>query len=1204
MKIFSSAGFWISVAGLILAVALFFLLPLLGVTTVGIRLLLALLPLLLGLLLWLLLRLLRLKRAIRAKDSTGFEGQAFASQLTMPWAEALQRQTREALEILRTSAKSKAGVGRNPLDIYRFYLVLGSESAGKSTLLEHSGIHFPRRFPGAAELARQTQTFTQWWFSGQGIFLETPARYVTGSEGDDELRVWLEQMRREGKRLAMDAVVLAISLEELLAGDAAALAARHRERIAVILSTLKLDLPVYVVFTHADLLPGFGDFFENLRDPDSQQVFGATLALKGSLASARDRFEREYRRVWDTLAARVPYRLSQLNDPGQKQRVFSFPNEFGAAQERLAAFCEHLFKDTMARERALFRGFFFTSVRQPETDESGAWVESGDPALHPLDVRAKLRSPSGPMRPEPQKARALFTQLLFNGVLKSDRSLAQIPGYRLGSLSRKALLTAGGLSLLGLLIIAYGVTGYLKGTARLRRLATAAETASQIRFANPSSFEREFANLSELEAQIDSLASGQNSSWLIPPGFGHAADAADQAGRLHAVLLDRLALRDVVRDLAASLEIAAKYFNPADHGTLHDNLRLYLLLTTQGQPHLEDVRPEDLTAALQAPVAQEITRKMGAENLPPNFEAELQPHLRLWAQNFMIGRQPALAETDPNLTRDVRAALLGNPSIDGLYNSIVAAEDPSLNLTLETMGVPADGILKSSAQVRGFYTKAGFDQGALQALADGAEQPYRRDWVLGDSVTAKLPPEMQDKQKLAHALVDRYFEAYAEEWTHFLQSLSVRVPPEPGPAAGKLAGFASVNQGLPLVLNRVLTEVNLFAPPSAADSSVMKRVKASKFNKLAQMAMAARDADKKALQDKFNFVQDLMGTGGSGGALQEYFNSVRGLSDVLNRISLSGDGSGENLDAAQQLFQGKVDNPLNIAWNEASKASVRYETQAWLGPLLEEPVRDVAGNLIASAGRYLESLYETKVAPFYVQNLKGRYPIARTATLDVNLEDLKAFFAADNGVFSTFLNTKLGPFLRPADNGFALATWNGLRLPMTPTALATLSRAQTVGQRVAGDTPGAFRVSTLNLTLPEAHNTTRVTLRLGDDQMSVKTGEGQARQTFKWPTETSYKGADITVETPGGAVQTKHADGAFALMKLLDQARALNVRPAGFTAKWRFTVAQRYDVDVSLDGNLPDRENPFSTPDYFHFELPAKLMSESVPAVAAGTTAP
>ena len=1191
------SGLWIALASVLLAIALYFLLPVFGAAKTMPRILFSMLPLAFGSVTWLILRLIRLNQALKARDSGSFDPQGFDSQLATPWLEPLRKETRTALDILRNSAKGKTGAGSNALEMYRFYLVMGAEGAGKSALLENSGIHFPRRFPAPADRARQTHVFSDWWMSGQGIFLEAPARYLS-EEGNEELKEWMRMLQKDGKRPALDALLLTVNLSELLSGDSSADAGadRIRERVAAILIELRLELPVYLIFTHADILPGYDEFFENLKEPDSHQVMGATFALKGSSSPLRARFEREYRKLWETLSARVPYRLAQITDTQKKQKVFAFPNEFGAAQERLATFIEHLFKDTMAREKAMLRGFFFTSISQPALENIAQAAFTGDSAFHPLDVRAKIKSPTardadtkGTSAPT---ARALFTELLFGGVLKSDRSLARIPGYRLGSLSRQALATALGLGLIGLITIIWGITGYAISTSRLERLAEAAENASRIRWNNPSSFDREFTVLSSVSGQLDSLNTGTSDSWLMPPGFGHTGAATEAAGLLHSVILERLCLRDAERSLAATLEMAAKYYNPSEHGALRDNLRLYLILTSEGKPHLADVDPSELSAALLGPAAAEVGHKMGAENLPMNFEAALEPHLKLWAAQFLSGMRPALDRTNAALVQNVRNTIVGNPSIEGLYESIAATGDPAFDLPLSAMGVPGDGILKSPGKVRSFYTRAGFEGGALDKLAEGAEQPHRKDWVVGEQASVSLPPEMQDRQKLHRALVDRYFQEYEAEWLRLLRSLAVQVPAEPSLAAGKLAGFASSNQGLPVVLNRLLAEVNLLAPPSAAEGEAMKKVRESKFNKVAQMAMTARDADKKALREKFRFVEELVGTGGTGGVLQDYLNSVRGLSEVLNRIALSGDGSSENLEAAQQLFQGKTDNPLNIAWMEASKTRTRYESQAWLGPLLESPVRDVAANLAQAAAQHLDNLYQSKVFPFYSQNLKGRYPLARNATLDVNMEDFKAFFALETGVFTSFVNGKLGPFVKRSDDGFTLTSWNGIRLPMTPAAVSALSRAQNVGRKVSGDIPGAFKIYNLNLTLPEIRNTTRITLRMGDDKISVAQGEGQARQSLRWPSETSYKGAELAVETPGGA-QNRRTEGAFGLMKLLDGARALNLRPAGFSAKWRFTVAGKYDVDAALDANIPDRENPFSTPDFYRFELPPKIMSGS-----------
>src|SRR6185436_8357654 len=140
--------------------------------------------------------------------------------------------------------------------------------------------------------------------------------------------------------------------------------------------------------------------------------------------------------------------------------------------------------------------------------------------------------------------------------------------------------------------------------------------------------------------------------------------------------------------------------------------------------------------------------------------------------------------------------------------------------------------------------------------------------------------------QLYRALVDKYYVEYAAAWTAFLQSLSVRLPQDPGQAAGKLSGYASTTQGLQAVLGRLLVEVNLLAPPSAGEKAAEGAVKKKlgKLGGLVDMAGAARDADKKKLKEKFRFVEELNGLQPGAGILQDYFSATKGLSEVLNKL--------------------------------------------------------------------------------------------------------------------------------------------------------------------------------------------------------------------------------------------------------------------------------------------------------------------------------
>lgn len=1194
-KIFKSATFWIIFSGLLISGLLFLLLQLLHVGTLGSRFLWTSIPLAVTALAVLILSIIRLKKALKGQEQS--QANPFEMDMAVrPWIEPLKAETKNALDILKQSGKGKVKMGQDPLDIFRFYLVFGNPGSGKTSLLEHSGIHFPRRFPSAADLAKQTQHFSQWWFSSQGIFLEAPTRYATGEDGDDEFQYWLTQLEKEGKRTALDGILLVVSLRELLDGGngVTELATRYREKIALAMGTLRLELPVYLVFTHTDLLPGFREFFENMQEPESHQVFGATFALRGNLAPARQRFEREFKKIWESLQSRTAQRLSQLTDSGRKKQIFLFPNEFGAAQERLAGFVEHLFKDTMRRERALFRGFFLTSVLPAETSDfaraSDPFQDAGGEAAHFLDHKAKLRGPSA-SAPKPETAgrpRSLFTFLLFGGVLKNDKSLAQIPGYRLGSMSRKSLIASAVMATAGLAITVYGLIGFLGSRSYLNGVSKTVVEAGRLRWKSGADFRAEYEVLTALLAQIKDIQAGGGGH--LPPGFMHSSEALELASTAHSIAVARMVGFDALRNLAATLEVSSKFYNPSEHQALRDNLKLYLMLTAEGQKHLKDTKAPEFATELAPLWATEATHKFGVENLPSNLETSLEDHAGYFAERFLEKDIAPLDRGNPALVQAVRQSLMGTPSIEGLFASIVGGEDATRDLTLAEMGVPTDGALKSNAKVRGFYTRAAFDDDAMDRLAQGAEEPHQRDWVLGEGQVATLPPEMQDQKQLYRALVDKYYQEYAEEWMRFLQSLSIRLPQDPGQASGKLSGFASATQGLPAVLARLLIETNLLAPAPAGTGAVKKKL--GKAGKLLSMAMEARDAEKKKLKERFKFIEELNGTASGAGLLQDYFTAARGLSEVLSKLSLAGDNGADVMDAAQALFAGKSESPLNTCWNEAGKIRNRYEVQTWLPPLLETPVRDVAGYLTAVAGSQLEAAYKSKVFSFYSQNLRGRYPLVKSGTSEVNLEDFKAFFAADKGAFSMFLNGKLAPFVKVDEESITPKHWNGIRIRFNPAALDGLTKAYQVSKRMYSD--AGMRIYNINVTLAESRNTAKVTFRMGEDKIAVKPGEPPARFTFKWPNENSYKGAEIMVDNVNGGSQGRRVDGAWGFMKLLDGARAFAPRPGGLTAKWRFNVAQKYDVDVAIEGNIPDRDNPFTMADYFKFDLPPNLILEDV----------
>ncbi|HLP43446.1 MAG TPA: hypothetical protein VK465_18225, partial [Fibrobacteria bacterium] len=130
-RVFRSAAFWIGLAAILLGIGLFFLLPVMGVGALAARWLWSFLPPAVGGLVFLILSIVRLKKALRGQD----QGQANPFEVDSaprPWHEPLRAETKAALDILKASGKGKVRVGQHPLDIFRFYLLLGNTGTGRT----------------------------------------------------------------------------------------------------------------------------------------------------------------------------------------------------------------------------------------------------------------------------------------------------------------------------------------------------------------------------------------------------------------------------------------------------------------------------------------------------------------------------------------------------------------------------------------------------------------------------------------------------------------------------------------------------------------------------------------------------------------------------------------------------------------------------------------------------------------------------------------------------------------------------------------------------------------------------------------------------------------------------------------------------------------------------------------------------------------
>ncbi len=330
--------------------------------------------------------------------------------------QAVNQQLEEAIGTLKNSR-----LGRGALYALPWYMIIGPPGSGKSTALQESGLNFPYVSQGRRGVRGVGGTRNcDWWFTDEGILLDTAGRYTTELDDREEWMGFLGLLKRARKGKPINGAIVAVSVADLLAGseeDALAHAKNIRDRMDELVKQLELVFPVYLMFTKCDLIQGFVEFFEDYTRQDRAQVWGCTLPYAASAGRPyREIFDDECRKLYQGLSSQRLSALAGERPPAKKQNIFLFPVQFSMAVKRLGAFVEALFRPNPFQESAVFRGFYFSSGTQ-----EGMPI---DQVIRSLSSAFGLKETSSAAAPVTEK-KSYFINHLFTKIMFPDQNMAR-----------------------------------------------------------------------------------------------------------------------------------------------------------------------------------------------------------------------------------------------------------------------------------------------------------------------------------------------------------------------------------------------------------------------------------------------------------------------------------------------------------------------------------------------------------------------------------------------------------------------------------------------------------------------------------------------------------------------------------------------------------------------------------------------------------
>lgn len=1206
--------------GLILAL-LWFLGPFLGMESVATRLA------------WILLLLLTavsivLLKLWRSRPRTD------AAPLPEPARPPAPAPVREKmLESLEALKRSHAGKTRGRAALYQlpWLLVMGHRDSGASQAMFKSGLTFSLGRNGLPTPdGLDDPRHCRWGFATEGILLDVPGRYLSDPEDHAEWLEFLRQLKAQRPGGPLEGILVTVALPDLLqpgTGESTARARQLRSRIGEVEHQFGMKVPVYLLFTKLDLLPGFGACFEDLTEEERRHPWGATLSHdQGPGFDPVAAVERQFAQLHQGLAAFASGRLAHHRANLDRPALATFPVAFRQLGQAVRSFTEHLVGDDPYHARPFIRGFYFASALQTGEPDPGriAGFELAPP------TRARIAA--GGSRP-------CFLEHLFRQVIFPDRFLAGNLGARRRDPVRLAWMGAG-LAVLALLATAWSWS--FAGNRRLcaearEELAAAVELdaghrlgdrmrALQVLQLRLEHLHRErkaghpwamgwglyqgpaleralrgryFAGVSELmlapvRAQLEATLArtqgpAQPRRWP-KPAFRPRRVPPQAPERPQPRIIQIASLIPAEQPRTAMPPRARPGGDPsAEH--LYTTLKTYLMLhhpERMEAAHLADQLPRYWRPFLEAGGDRDLMRL--AERTVAFYLTQIgEPDLPV------IGNRPELVA---EARRQLRAKARLLSPVEQFYSGLKSRANTEFEaMTVARILRDQDlDLVAASHAVPGSFTREAYDRFFQAAIRDAGDGLHGTDWVLA-APQAQDPrmegPRRTEAQEEIRAELEGLYKAdYQKAWDSFLQGIMIMGFGDPGGASAALGRLGDPKQSpLKLILARAAFETAWDNPGELEKS--LKHLKSGALARteklLGPRSPAAPGSAYGPMGSHFSGLAILANPGeGGAAAIDGYLQLLQKARTRLGTIALAGDPYASSREYLQCTLLG-AGSELAEAQHfvEVTLLSrVEGQSRELLRPLLLRPLVQAYSALIPAAEQDLNRAWSQQVmAPWNA--LAGKYPFADAGN-EASMADIQKFLKPVEGTLPRFVDKYLGPLVSLQGDQLTPRHWAGRGIGFSEPFLRSVSRlchAATVLQDAAA--------SRFELQPVPAPGTREIILEIDGQKLHYRNGP-QTWTAFSWPGQSSLQGARLQVVALDGATaQVQSAPGRLGLLRLLDQARADAGGPA-HTLEWPFQGGARNASEAPGTGRIRFNYRMVSGPDPLlfsalrHHTLPPK----------------
>lgn len=1150
---------------------------------------------------------------------------------------------KESIQLIR---KSRLGDRKGNTALYElpWYMVIGNPAAGKSSAIYHSGLRFPfeEHHQQMVSSGLSGTRNCDWFFSTEGVLLDTAGRYSVYAEDHSEWLGFLNILKKNRSKAPVNGLIVIVSIAELVSQSpekSIKLAKNLRARIQDLTERLEVFAPVYLVFSKMDLIAGFTEFFECYDAQEFDQVWGATLPYTAnSSEQALELFEKHYNILYDGLKSVSTTHLSRRHSQPISPSVMTFPLEFKSLKPVLKTFISTLFQENPYQFKPIFRGFYFTSALQDGVIESPMTEQIADDfhLIHSDD------SDIGLPKQSVSQDHGYFLKGLFSNVILKDKHLVR---QHINPTKKRQRFMAFTCAILGLsIVLSLWLWSYRNNQQLITEVQADLNKVVQIQAQANRSLSHQLDALMILQEHLQQLDQfDQDRPLKYSFGLYQGKQIREKLETEYLKGIEQLVLQPTQQQIAQYLQRVK-----ANEAVLKENyIQVKMNHVAQGRQiasEPSDQNPQDAYNALKTYLMLSNRQYMDSSHLSDQLtrfwrtwleqnRGEIPRGEMLQKAEQILGYAITLSGRNsfPQLNSDavlvdqtrqiLTAITTGISARDRVYNEIksrAAVRFPAMTVK-QILGETNQNAMLGSYALPGIYTYPawkGYVQEAIEQAASSTTDS--RDWVLNTTQSDDLSFSGSPEQ-IRRQLTELYKKEYIAEWRKFLNAIhyakagdfnqqikqmDLLGEPEHSPIRILIqhvaqetswdnpmvqAELAVPQKGFIAWFKRKVLNRDEAKQVQQANSPLQHGVIAREFQMFYQMVRQRDDLQNQSLLDG-------------------YMQSMAKVRSQFNDLKSSGDIGPASMALVKQTIheQNSIFNTSQKFVAEKMAAGTTELDQQLLQRLLVAPLTQSFERLLVPAQAEINKLWTMQSYQPFSQNLAQKYPFSSQATLQATSNEINQIFG-ESGSIARFVKEHLNPLVIRRGYTLTSKTWQDLGISLNPAFVANFQTYVAPAHGVAtgelkqgqGKAPAASQ-SNFQFYPLENPQLLAYTFDIDGQRMLFENGI-QQWVNFVWPNPGAIPGARITLVDLEGKTHTIFDEpGEYGINRLIESAQRTQ-KGSNFEMVWK--SKEDPELLVKVNFRLVSGQNASSIggqPNYANLQLMDQVVSnKSVRVVAA-----